>query len=57
MSLPDAQPNQPAMQTRLALAMAAVGIGLFVAAGALLWWREGDKLFTDGLVTALMRCF
>jgi Co/Zn/Cd efflux system component len=30
---------------------------LMIAGGLLLWWREGEKLFTDGLITALMRCF
>jgi hypothetical protein len=30
---------------------------MFVAAGGMLWWREGEKLFTDGLVAAIMRCF
>ncbi len=30
---------------------------LFVAAGGLLWWREGEKLFTDGLIAAVLRCF
>ena len=31
--------------------------GLFVVAGALLWAREGEKLFTDGLIAAIARCF
>jgi hypothetical protein len=31
--------------------------GLFLAAGALLWAREGEKLFTDGLIAAIARCF
>jgi hypothetical protein len=30
---------------------------MIVAAGILLWWREGDKLFSDGLILAMMRCF
>jgi hypothetical protein len=29
----------------------------FVAAGALLWFREGERLFTDGLIAAIARCF
>jgi uncharacterized membrane protein YhhN len=29
----------------------------FVAAGALLWLREGERLFTDGLIAAIARCF
>lgn len=31
--------------------------GLMVLAGLLLWWREGDRLFTDGLIAAIARCF
>jgi hypothetical protein len=46
-----------AAQTRMALVIAGIGVGCLVAAGAILWWREGDKLFSDGLITALMRCF
>ncbi len=30
---------------------------MIIAAGALLWWREGDRLFSDGLIMAMMRCF
>jgi hypothetical protein len=30
---------------------------LMTAAGGLLWWREGERLFTDGLIAAIMRCF
>ena len=26
-------------------------------AGLLLWWREGDRLFTDGLIAAIVACF
>jgi hypothetical protein len=26
-------------------------------AGGLLWWRDGDRLFTDGLISAIARCF
>lgn len=29
----------------------------FVGAGLLLWAREGERLFTDGLIAAIMRCF
>ena len=28
-----------------------------LAAGLLLWWREGDRLFTDGLIAAIIACF
>ena len=33
------------------------GCCALVAAGLLLWWREGDRLFTDGLIAALIACF
>jgi hypothetical protein len=29
----------------------------FVGAGLLLWAREGERLFTDGLIAAIARCF
>ncbi|MCO4055488.1 MAG: hypothetical protein HEQ16_15845 [Bosea sp.] len=29
----------------------------FLGAGALLWVREGERLFTDGLIAAIARCF
>ena len=45
-----AQPNSARL---LALGTCA----LLVVAGALLWMREGEKLFTDGLMAALINCF
>ena len=27
---------------------------LLLVAGLLLWWREGDRLFTDGLIAAIV---
>lgn len=53
----DAVIPAPAAPSRTVLWMIAGGLICAVAAGALLWWREGDRLFTDGLVSALMRCF
>lgn len=41
----------------LGLWLAAAGALLAVLAGGLLWWREGEKLFTDGLIAAIARCF
>ena len=29
----------------------------FVGAGLLLWVREGERLFADGLIAAIARCF
>jgi hypothetical protein len=51
----DAQDAAPT--TRLGLWLLAGGFGLLLAAGLLLWWREGDRLFTDGLIAALLACF
>ena len=31
--------------------------GCLVGAGLLLWAREGERLFTDGLIAAIARCF
>ncbi|MCU0885130.1 MAG: hypothetical protein MUC44_09295 [Beijerinckiaceae bacterium] len=31
--------------------------GCMVGAGLLLWVREGERLFTDGLIAAIARCF
>ncbi len=31
--------------------------GCLVGAGLLLWLREGERLFTDGLIAAIARCF
>ena len=36
-----------------------IGGGFFALflTGLLLWWREGDRLFTDGLIAAIVACF
>jgi hypothetical protein len=26
-------------------------------AGGLLWWRDGERVFTEGLISAIARCF
>jgi len=51
----DTQDAAPAH--RPGLWLLAGGFGLLLAAGLLLWWREGDRLFTDGLIAALLACF
>ena len=51
----DTQGASPA--SRLGLWLLAGGFGLLLAAGLLLWWREGDRLFADGLISALLACF
>lgn len=43
--------------SRTGIALMAGGAFALLAAGLLLWWREGDRLFTDGLIAALIACF
>lgn len=42
---------------RLASRLLVGGAGLFLVAGLLLWLREGDRLFTEGLIAAIAGCF
>lgn len=51
----EAQDERPA--ARLGLWLLAGGFGFLLLAGLLLWWREGDRLFTDGLIAAILACF
>jgi hypothetical protein len=50
-------PDQAPSMRRAGLLLGGGAAVLFVLAGLLLWWREGEKLFTDGLIAAVMRCF
>lgn len=43
--------------SRLGIALLTGGALTLVLAGLLLWWREGDRLFTDGLIAAIVACF
>ncbi len=43
--------------SKAVLWLLAGGVGLLLLAGLLLWWREGDRLFTDGLIAAILACF
>ncbi|WP_156640211.1 hypothetical protein [Bosea sp. PAMC 26642] len=43
--------------SRMSIALLSIGAFSLLAAGLLLWWREGDRLFTDGLIAALIACF
>ncbi len=47
-------PSHPSSKARWLLAGT---VACFIAAGGLLWAREGERLFTDGLVAAIARCF
>ncbi|MCV9937948.1 hypothetical protein OIU35_16455 [Boseaceae bacterium BT-24-1] len=51
----DTQDAAPA--SRVGLWLLGGGFGLLLLTGLLLWWREGDRLFTDGLIAALLACF
>lgn len=43
--------------SRLGLSLLCGGGLAVVIAGLLLWWREGSRLFTDGLIAAIVACF
>jgi len=54
---PEIESQEAAPAPRLVLWLLAAGFGMLVGAGLLLWWREGDRLFADGLIAALLACF
>jgi hypothetical protein len=43
--------------SRIGIALLAGGAVALLLTGLLLWWREGDRLFTDGLIAAIVACF
>lgn len=56
------QPDQTHGETtaplsRTGLLLLGGGAGSLLLTGLLLWWREGDRLFTEGLIAALVACF
>lgn len=56
------QPEQTREDTtvplsRTGLLLLGGGVGALVVTGLLLWWREGSRLFTEGLIAALVACF
>jgi hypothetical protein len=50
-------PAAPAQASSAARWLLAGTAATFLGAGALLWVREGERLFTDGLIAAIARCF
>lgn len=46
-----------AAPSRMGIALLAGGAVALLLTGLLLWWREGDRLFTDGLIAAIVACF
>jgi hypothetical protein len=50
-------PAEPAQASAAARWLLAGTAAAFLGAGALLWVREGERLFTDGLIAAIARCF
>lgn len=52
------QPEQDSVPpSRMGIALLAGGAFALLLTGLLLWWREGDRLFTDGLIAAIVACF
>ncbi len=49
--------TQPQQQNTGARWLLAGTAAVFIGAGVLLWVREGERLFTDGLIAAIARCF
>jgi hypothetical protein len=49
--------NEHAAPSRGGVMLLGGGVLGLLAAGLLLWWREGDRLFTDGLIAAIVACF
>lgn len=43
--------------SRTGILLLAGGAVALLLTGLLLWWREGDRLFTDGLIAAIVACF
>jgi hypothetical protein len=53
----DRQDQAHPAPSRTGIALLAGGACALVAAGLLLWWREGGRLFTDSLIASLIACF
>ncbi|MDX3807253.1 hypothetical protein ACXIUS_20585 [Bosea thiooxidans] len=48
---------EDARPSRAGLLLLGGGAFSLLFAGLLLWWREGSRLFTDGLIAAIVACF
>ncbi|MGL4727500.1 MAG: hypothetical protein ACRCWO_01980 [Bosea sp. (in: a-proteobacteria)] len=46
-----------ALLRRVILWLGRGSFALLGVAGGLLWWRDGERLFTEGLISAIARCF
>jgi len=53
----DSPEPDDAPPSRTGIALLAGGAFALLLTGLLLWWREGDRLFTDGLIAAIVACF
>ena len=42
---------------KLVAFMGGGSVAMLLVAGGLLWWRDGERLFTEGLISAIARCF
>lgn len=51
------QHSEHAAPSRSGVMLLGGGALCLLGAGLLLWWREGDRLFTDGLIAAIVACF
>ena len=49
--------SQAKRPERLGFWLVGSAVGLFVAAGLLLWARHGDAVFNDYVIAALAWCF
>ena len=43
--------------SRAGILLLCGGAFALLLTGLLLWWREGSRLFTDGLIAAIVACF
>jgi hypothetical protein len=58
MESPDSSPAAEDRSMRRAILWLSGGAFVLMGlAGGLLWWRDGERLFTEGLISAIARCF